>query len=153
MNFMEKTFATLKNVKTGNLSLKNPKNLKILSGLSPAEIAELRKVRRFWEKNTRSWMAKTLAALKKAKETLGTQKKLEALTGVSQSRIAELLNGRRYIGKATFINIVKLFPEIEITYSKDERPSPEAIQLAQKFDRLPPNKQEELLLSIQKFLN
>ena len=97
------------------------------------------------------WLDKTLEALRKAKEAAGTQKKLEIQTGFPQPRIAELLNGRRYMGKVYFASIIKLFPEIEISFFKKERPSPEAMRLAKGFDQLCPRKQEELLQALQQF--
>ena len=98
------------------------------------------------------WLEKTLKSLQKAKNAVGTQKKLELLTGVSQSRIAELLNGRRSIGKTTYVNVLKLFPEIDITFFKHERPSPEALRLAKGFDGLAPKEQRELLALYNKLL-
>lgn len=60
-------------------------------------------------------------SLDKAIDQVGTQLRLEEKTGVKQPAINRLLSGKRSMGNMTVNTLMKLFPEIEITFFKDER--------------------------------
>lgn len=59
-------------------------------------------------------------ALRDAKEKAGTQKKLEGRTGVGQSSIAAFINGSRKIENMTVGTLIRLFPEMQIAFTRKE---------------------------------
>ena len=64
---------------------------------------------------------KILDSLKKAYENAGTQKELEQKTGIAQALIGKFLNKQRDTGNMRVSTLSKLFPEMEITFFRNER--------------------------------
>ena len=65
-------------------------------------------------------------ALKKAVDLTGNQLRLEEKTGVKHSTINMMSSGKRSTGNMTVNTLEKLFPEMEITFFRDERQSADA---------------------------
>lgn len=61
-------------------------------------------------------------ALKKAYRRAGTQAKLAKMAGLSQGRIADYLNKRYSIGNMTCSTLLRLFPEMMVSFFHDEYP-------------------------------
>lgn len=87
---------------------------------------------------------KLKAAFKKALDRAKTQKELEKKTGIPQSSITHFLSGRRKLMNMGVSSLEKLFPEMQITFFRDELPiavnsnlpplTQQIVQIIQKLD-------------------
>ena len=87
-----------------------------------------------------------LTALQKAVKKAGTQAAFAEKCGIAQGRISDYLNGNRDIGNITLRTLFTLFPEISISFFKDEEKDniiPQLLesQLIARFRKLSPEDQ------------
>ena len=87
-----------------------------------------------------------LTALQKAVKKAGTQAAFAEKCGIAQGRISDYLNGNRDIGNITLSTLFTLFPEISISFFKDEEKDniiPQLLEnkMLELFRNLPPEKQ------------
>jgi len=62
-------------------------------------------------------------ALQRAYKEAGTQQRLEAKTGVNHAQISQLLTGKRSCERIQVDTLAKLFPDLDLSFFRDERPS------------------------------
>jgi len=97
-------------------------------------------------------------AIREALEKAGTQTNLAEKTGISQGNLNNILNGKISIDKMTVGTLLRLFPEIEITFFREQRisatlaPPPAGDSIDRKiFDfisRLTPDEKLDCLMFI-----
>lgn len=98
---------------------------------------------------------KLKSAFKKALESAGTQKELEKRTGVKQGEITYYVSGKRKLMNMGVASMEKLFPEMQITFFRDELPmavnsdlSPVTQQIVQIVQKLDITEQAHLLAAL-----
>ena len=98
-----------------------------------------------------------LQALSEAVKRLGTQSALAKQAGMAQGRISDYLTAKYDIGNMTIDTLLKLFPEITISFFKDTEKDniiPQLLenQMLELFRKLPPEEQIKCFgLMCQKF--
>ena len=74
----------------------------------------------------------------------GTQQALADTAEMSQSALADLLNGRTTIDRMRLGTLLRLFPDLDVTFFAWQRPSQEASDLAHAYDAMPARYRERL---------
>ena len=98
-----------------------------------------------------------LHALNTAIQKAGTQSALAKTAGTSQGRISDYLSGKCDIGNMTVDTLLKLFPEMTISFFKDNEKDniiPKLLEdkMVELFRNLPPEEQIQCFgLMCQKF--
>jgi len=91
------------------------------------------------------WIKKTRKAFDHVRKNYKTQVKLAEDIGVQQSQISALISGKKDFSQLYFGSVLKLFPEIEISYFCDERPSDDAMDIAYGYDELSLERKEKVM--------
>ena len=98
-----------------------------------------------------------LKALREAVSNAGTQSALAEKAGTSQGRISDYLSGKCDIGNMTVDTLISLFPEMTISFFKDNEKDniiPKLLEdkMVELFRNLPPEEQIQCFgLMCQKF--
>lgn len=97
-------------------------------------------------------------AIREALDKAGTQTNLAEKTGISQGNLNNILNGKISVDKMTVGTLLKLFPEMEISFFRDQRipvaqpnfPPPDSIdrKIFDFISRLTPDEKLDCLMFI-----
>ena len=80
--------------------------------------------------------------------TAGTKQAIAERAGMSHSALADIMNMRTKAENIRLGTLVKLFPDLDITFFAWQRPSQDALDLAHAYDALPEPYRARLLATL-----